>query len=228
MQGLEQIVDRYRNSEIMRPDVPESYKPCIFQLGIPVPFPAPTRLSSMTVDMIGLRSNPPASVRTGRCSNVGRFDRSASGSVQRTTLMFRNMPSEYNRTILLSLLDAEGFAGKYDFVYSPIDFTTGGSFGYSFINMISHQDAEHFRRHFCGFTNWRVHSRKVAEVAWSEPNQGLAVHIERYRNSSVMHESVEDEYKPALFASGVRVPFPPPTQVISTPGGRGNQGRQGR
>ena len=119
--------------------------------------------------------------------------------------------------MLLSLLDEEGFAGRYDFVYLPVDFGSGAGVGYSFINMISHQDAEHFREHFTGFNRWAFPSRKVAEVAWSNPNQGLAVHIERYRNSTVMHPLVLDEYKPALFSNGVRVSFPLPTRIIKAP-----------
>lgn len=131
--------------------------------------------------------------------------------------MLRNLPNDYNRSMLLSLLDEQGFAGKYDFVYLPIDFASGAGVGYAFINMVSHQAAEQFRVHFTGFTTWAFPSRKVAEVAWSNPNQGLAVHIERYRNSTVMHPSVCDEYKPALFANGFRVPFPPPTRIIKAP-----------
>ena len=38
---------------------------------------------------------------------------------------------------------------------------------------------------------------------WSHPYQGLDAHIERYRNSPVMHEDVPDEYKPM---SGPRIP----------------------
>jgi hypothetical protein len=80
--------------------------------------------------------------------------------------------------------------------------------------MVTHEDAEQFQQQFAGFTNWAMPSRKVAEVAWSNPNQGLAVHIDRYRNSNIMHEMVPDDFKPVLFQGGVRVPFPAPTRAI--------------
>jgi len=50
-------------------------------------------------------------------------------------------------------------------------------------------------------------------------HQGLPAHIDRYRNSPVMHESVEDEYKPAVFSPGTgdRAVFPPPTKKLRVP-----------
>ena len=54
----------------------------------------------------------------------------------RTTVMLRNMPNNYSRTMLLELLDAEGFAGQYDFLYLPMDFQSRASLGYAFINFV--------------------------------------------------------------------------------------------
>jgi len=219
MQGLAASIDRYRNSPIMHQDVPECYKPCVFENGIQVCFPSPTKLISMPEEMVGPREGgAPTGMRPQHAvCNAWRSDRNDFESTQRTTLMLRNVPNDYSRSMLISLLDEEGYAGKYDFVYLPIDFASGAGMGYAFINMISYQDAESFRVHFTGFTSWAFPSRKVAEVAWSNPNQGLAVHIERYRNSTVMHQSVPDDYKPALFANGMQVPFPMPTRIIKAP-----------
>lgn len=218
MQGLAATIERYRNSPIMHQDVPDCYKPCMFQNGVRVGFPSPTKPVSLPEEIVAPSVGPSTAVRSQASNcNAWRCDKSESQSTERTTLMLRNLPNDYSRSMLLSLLDEQGFAGKYDFVYLPIDFASGAGVGYAFINMVSHQDAEHFRVHFTGFTSWAFPSRKVSEVAWSNPNQGLAVHIERYRNSTVMHPSVCDEYKPALFANGVRVPFPPPTRIIKAP-----------
>ena len=60
-------------------------------------------------------------------------------------------------------------------------------------------------------------SRKVCSVRWGHPLQGLPAHIERFRNSPVMHESVPERCKPALFSGGRWVPFPPPTAAIRAP-----------
>jgi len=217
MQGLAATVERYRNSPIMHHDVPECYKPCMFQNGTRVCFPLPTKPVSLPEEIVPQAGSLNAARSSQSTCNAWRSDKNESQSTERTTLMLRNLPNDYNRSMLLSMLDEEGFAGKYDFVYLPIDFASGAGVGYAFINMVSHQDAERFRVHFTGFTRWAFPSRKVAEVAWSNPNQGLAVHIERYRNSTVMHPSVCDEYKPALFANGVRVPFPMPTRIIKAP-----------
>lgn len=136
---------------------------------------------------------------------------------KRTTVMLRNMPNNYSRTMLLELLDAEGFAGQYDFLYLPMDFQSRASLGYAFINFTSSESAESFWRVFDGYSNWAIPSRKMSGVSWSGPHQGLEAHIERYRNSPVMAESTPDEYKPILFDRGVRIPFPAPTRRIRAP-----------
>lgn len=135
----------------------------------------------------------------------------------RTTLMFRNLPNNYNRSAFLDMLDSEGFRIDYSFVYLPTDFKNYANFGYAFVNFASHASARKAKRHFEGFTRWTIPSAKVCEVDWSGHVQGLQAHIERYRNSSVMHESVPDEYKPLVFVRGERVDFPPPTKNIRTP-----------
>jgi len=46
LQGLWANVERYRNSPVMHPDVPEMFKPLVLQGGIPVGFPTPTMMIS--------------------------------------------------------------------------------------------------------------------------------------------------------------------------------------
>jgi len=206
MQGLAATIERYCNSPIMHQDVPDCYKPCMFQNGTRVCFPLPTKPVSSPEEIVP-QVGASAAVRSPQSTcNAWRSDKNESQSTERTTLMLRNLPNDYTRSMLLSMLDEEGFAGKYDFVYLPIDFASGAGVGYAFINMVSHQDAERFRVHFTGFTRWAFPSRKVAEVAWSNPNQGLAVHIERYRNSPVMHIQLLQQACQILIASS-KTPF---------------------
>eukprot|EP00928_Gymnodinium_smaydae_P064224 TRINITY_DN47620_c0_g1_i1.p1 TRINITY_DN47620_c0_g1~~TRINITY_DN47620_c0_g1_i1.p1 ORF type:complete len:393 (-),score=86.41 TRINITY_DN47620_c0_g1_i1:32-1210(-) len=134
-----------------------------------------------------------------------------------TTVMLRNLPNCYSRRKLLELLDGEGFARTYDFAYSPVDFSSQAGLGYAFVNFMHPDDAERCRVHFDGFSKWDVESDKVCSVMWAGPHQGLHQHIERYRNSPVMHESVPDEWKPAVFVDGSRIQFPPPTQPVRKP-----------
>jgi hypothetical protein len=118
--------------------------------------------------------------------------------------------------MLLELLCSEGFAGTFDFLYLPVDFRSSAGLGYAFLNFTSYSSARRFRQHFTGFNRWAVASDRVCDVAWSSV-QGLEAHIERYRNSPVMHESVPDAQKPMLFKGWEAVPFPPPTKKIKKP-----------
>jgi hypothetical protein len=120
--------------------------------------------------------------------------------------------------MMLNMLDEEGFAGKYSFVYLPIDFKTHSGLGYAFVDLVSPRDTEQLRQHFEGFSKWCLQSDKVCSVSWSHPEQqGLSAHIKRYRNSPVMHGSVPEDWKPVLFADGQQVPFPLPTRKLRAP-----------
>jgi len=134
-----------------------------------------------------------------------------------TTVIMRNVPNNYTQACLLELLDRQGFAGRYDFVYFPVDFRTHAALGYAFVNLVSSEAAEAFCNHFEGFCRWSHQSRKICTVAWSQPHQGLAEHLARYRNSPLMHQSVPEMYRPALFQHGLRVAFPPPTKRVKPP-----------
>lgn len=167
----------------------------------------------------------PASPQTGaadadaRCSAQKQPVAQASESGP-TTVMFRNIPNNYTRDMILELLDSQGFVACYDFFYWPMDFNKNAGLGYAFVNLVSPDEAVRFKAHFHGFTQWQLASQKVGEVVWSEPLQGLAPHVERYRNSPIMHEGVPDLHKPLLFSNGQRIPFPAPTRRIRVPRGR--------
>jgi len=134
-----------------------------------------------------------------------------------TTVMLRNIPNRYTSGSLLALLDEHNFQSLYDFVYLPMDFQNGVNLGYAFVNLVTNQEALRFKDVFQGFQGWRFDSAKVSEVSWAHPHQGLSEHVERYRNSPVMHPSMPDEYKPMIFQRGARITFPPPTKVIKAP-----------
>lgn len=73
------------------------------------------------------------------------------------------------------------------------------------------------KRNFHGYSDWTLPTAKVCEVSWSGPHQGFKAHVERYRNSPVMHKSVPDHYKPVIFKNGVRKTFPKPTKKVKAP-----------
>jgi len=136
---------------------------------------------------------------------------------QNTTVMLRNLPVGYARETLMEKLNGAGFHSEYDFVYMPMNFRAKSTFGYAFVNFCTPGAAARSRATFTGFKDWGPDCEKASEVSWSDMHQGLKAHVERYRNSPVMHQSVPDEYKPVMLAHGVRVPFPPPTKRIRMP-----------
>jgi hypothetical protein len=139
------------------------------------------------------------------------------GGSQKTTVILRNLPIECNRDMLMQLLDVEGFSGRYDFLHYPIDFHKRTGLGYAIVNMVNHNVAVDVRSHFEGFKSWPCPSDNICEVAWNTPHQGLMTHIERYRNSPLMHESVPETYRPILLENGIPQQFPPPTAQIRPP-----------
>lgn len=134
----------------------------------------------------------------------------------RTTVMLRGLPDNFTREMLLETMNSMGFYGLYDFVYLPIAFASGTSLGYGIVNLVSPADIPTFWERFAGLQDWAV--------LWS-PQQGLAELVERYRNSPVMHPTVPDECKPALFHGGVRVAFAAPTEKVKPPRLRGPANR---
>eukprot|EP00438_Fugacium_kawagutii_P018470 Skav204799 [mRNA] locus=scaffold763:472564:475174:+ [translate_table: standard] len=135
--------------------------------------------------------------------------------------------------MLLELLDEQGLTGHFDFLYLPCDFHRHANLGYAFVNLIDEASQLHARQGDASvklfwsamddFTGWALPTAKaVGKVSFSGPHQGLLAHIERYRNSPVMHKklgiaAVPDEYKPMIFANGEAQPFPSATRKIKRP-----------
>jgi hypothetical protein len=135
----------------------------------------------------------------------------------KTTLIFKNLPSDITRDRVCKLLD-ECFDGRYDFVYAPVNFKTLKSCCYSFVNFKDPAHAEMARRHFDGLSVDGENGAQQLSASWSE-QQGLQEQIERFRNCPVMHPDVPDEYKPLLLRCREQVPLPEPTRQLSAPRG---------
>merc|ERR1719429_284988 len=96
----------------------------------------------------------------------------------RTTLVLRNIPESFTRCKLEELLNANGFANCFDFLYLPADLKTGACFGYAFVNMVTPSDARSFMQRF---QEWPVPSSRRAVVHMNERLQSIGELIERYR-----------------------------------------------
>lgn len=169
---------------------------------------------SFAIERVATASN---SDSAGETANEGQV----------STLILRNLPLDIGFDALLEILDAEGFAGLYDFVHFPIDFRTNSSLGYVIVNMLDNSIAERAREHFQCFHKWGIIGGNPCEAAWNRPHQGIVTLIERYRNSPLMHDSVDESYRPAYFVGGVRAAFPSPTIRIRAPRIRHNHKANG-
>lgn len=139
-------------------------------------------------------------------------DRSAAVHDTRATLIVKNLPTGCTHNELHSILDEVGLAGLYNFIYIPFDFKKSALLRYGFVNFERNEYALKAMTVLDGFAGWN--SEKSCEVDWGSAQQSLQANIERYRNSPVMHSSVPDEYKPALYKRGVRIAFPAPTKAV--------------
>merc|ERR1712226_932466 len=97
----------------------------------------------------------------------------------------------------LEVVDAAGFQKDYDVVTLPMDLLTEKLLGYAFINFKTHEQAERFKEHFHDFKDQHWPCDEACETLWSDNLQGKEAFVERYRNSPVMHGSVDDKFKPA-------------------------------
>eukprot|EP00930_Biecheleria_cincta_P026934 TRINITY_DN18932_c0_g1_i2.p1 TRINITY_DN18932_c0_g1~~TRINITY_DN18932_c0_g1_i2.p1 ORF type:complete len:254 (-),score=39.38 TRINITY_DN18932_c0_g1_i2:416-1177(-) len=123
---------------------------------------------------------------------------------EHTTVMLKNIPNNYTRDMVMHLLDEKGFAGLYDFAYLPFDFERKANLGYAFVNLVRGDVVPSFWKVFSNFSDWAIPS-------------GLQSHIDRFRNSQVMHKSVPEQYKPVILLDGMRQQFPGPTKRIKPP-----------
>merc|ERR1712224_500272 len=93
-------------------------------------------------------------------------EQSKCGEDTRTTVMLRNLPRDFSRAALLKILDDKGFAGKYNFLYMPVDFVRQVSLGYAFVNLSTSEIVKEFWEALDGFSAWPVACEKVCRVNW--------------------------------------------------------------
>lgn len=216
----------------MHPDVPQQFKPLVFEHGSPVCFPAPTRHIALSVgskfaSSIGYGGKPSIQPRKPQQeekpkTQARKHEQRASACSEAqhgeyTTVMLRNLPNDYSRNMLVELLDSQGFNQRFDFIYVPIDFEKSSGLGYAFVNFVRHEDAQNAMQTLKDFDDWKVPSRKRLQLSWSLPLQGLTANIERYRNNSVMHSDVPEQFKPLVLKDGFPICFPPPSRNIHPP-----------
>lgn len=204
IQGLEALVQKYRNSAVMHPSVSDAHRPILLKKGQIIPFPPPTEV--LSVPPCGVQR---ASAKKSTSSKVveTQLVPSFSCSVSKqTTVVLRKIPKDTTRDLVQRILKEQGFAGTYDFLYLPMDFEKAQCFGFAIVNFIDGSIAASALDFFSRTT---VFGQKVC-AEWKETHHGLAALVEKYRNSKVMHADVPEVYKPLILSNGRPVPFPAP------------------
>ncbi|CAL5087191.1 unnamed protein product [Urochloa decumbens] len=125
----------------------------------------------------------------------------------RTSLMVRNIPNDFTRKRLMSIIDEHcfienqevapgGVKSEYDFLYVPIDFRTLANKGYAFVNMTSPEAARRLWKHLHGH-RWEVgRCLKTCAVDYAA-KQGLEKLRDHFSESSFNCET--EEFLPVWF-----------------------------
>eukprot|EP00929_Paragymnodinium_shiwhaense_P085151 TRINITY_DN455_c0_g1_i3.p1 TRINITY_DN455_c0_g1~~TRINITY_DN455_c0_g1_i3.p1 ORF type:complete len:391 (+),score=86.90 TRINITY_DN455_c0_g1_i3:91-1263(+) len=100
------------------------------------------------------------------------------------TLMMGNLSSKYTQQSLIEEMDADGFAGTYDFFYLPIDVATKTNRAYAFINLVDAESAKRFQEHFDGRKMRLPNSGKCTTVKVASL-QGFQANHAHFANSRV-------------------------------------------
>ncbi|CAE7894881.1 ML3, partial [Symbiodinium microadriaticum] len=101
----------------------------------------------------------------------------------KTTVMVRNVPNRYSCEEFLCEVISEGFEGRFNFFYLPIDFNTKRNRGYCFLNFLSAASAREFAKVFHGQKLKRYDTRKILEIV-PAVTQGLEKNMKALKGGS--------------------------------------------
>lgn len=118
-----------------------------------------------------------------------------------TTLMIRNIPNRYSQRDLIAELEDLGFAGKFNFLYIPLDKGTMANVGYAFVNFIDKDWAKKCMEAFYDyrFKRHRKTSGKIASVSAAHL-QGLEANLAHYERA-VVNTAKLKQRRPVVIAN---------------------------
>ena len=148
-----------------------------------------------------------------------------------TSMVLRNIPKSFTRSMLCDLLEEHRCLEEVDFLYLPIRHRDGRCLGYAFINFTTSAAALSFRGHFhhmelpCSLgscpegTSLRAGAGPavVLVVHANTQMQNLEELLAKYTDSPILHPRVPEWLKPILLENGRQVPFPLPTRPVEPP-----------
>jgi hypothetical protein len=112
-----------------------------------------------------------------------------------TTLMVRNIPTKICQRLFLELICGVFDDGMIDFLYLPLDFKSGKSLGYAFVNFVSEEGLNAFHKEFSGKRLCRSSSKELAITL--AKMQGFEKNYNLFKTSSVMTYA-PPEFRPMI------------------------------
>jgi hypothetical protein len=117
------------------------------------------------------------------------------GMGEYTTVMIRNIPSQYTQVKLMREINGAGFLGRFDFIFLPKDPRSKGNRGFAFCNFDSPQSAELFYQTYHGKKLRNFASDKVVEVVPADV-QGFEGNAEHYLSARANGRILSSHSKP--------------------------------
>jgi len=118
------------------------------------------------------------------------------------TLMIRNIPNLYTRSMLMEELDSLGFGGAYDFIYLPIDKSTQWNVGYAFVNFDDPAVSRNCMSTMMNYTfkKFEHGTGKIAQVSIAYI-QGLEQNLRYYSKTAVQCSRMQS-HRPLVLKGG--------------------------
>lgn len=132
-----------------------------------------------------IHADPGRTTSSIRCRSAPAVSNPHESEVSNdTTLMIRNVPSRFTQQTMLSHISERFSLDAIDFFYLPVDFRTGKSLGYCFVNFVSGSALEAFLEAFQGL-KLSATSAKTLSIDRAKV-QGLDRNCNLFKTSSVM------------------------------------------
>ena len=122
-----------------------------------------------------------------------------------TTFMIRNIPLRFTPLSFRELIDEEGFSGRYDYLYMPMDFRSHRSLGYCFLSFLDPSSAVDFASKFSRRTFPSTNSEKVLAIS-AAARQGQLANVKSFKLST-LKQMPKPEFRPLVGILGQMFPL---------------------
>ncbi len=165
-----------------------------------------TEMLENRIPHLGERSCP--SGTSGNNSVTTKARESVNHSIEpgkTTTLMIRNIPLRFTPVTFRELIEEEGFSGRYDYLYMPMDFRSHRSLGYCFLNFYDSDSAIDFASKFSNRKFPSTNSDKVLAIS-AAARQGQLSNVTSFKLST-LKQMPKVEFRPLVGILGQLFPL---------------------